>query len=131
MSMSQESSDEILVDQLARGANQIEAGDAAGVSDRTVRRRLEDPQFVSRVRARRSAILDEVNAFIVSSARAAAETIDELRLGAESESVRLNAALAVIRTSRSIVEVDALGERLSGVEQKLVELEAQLREEDT
>jgi hypothetical protein len=76
-----------------------------------VRRRLEDPQFVSRVRARRSAILDEVNAFIVSSARAAAETIDELRLGAESESVRLNAALAVIRTSRSIVEVDALGER--------------------
>jgi hypothetical protein len=45
--------------------------------------------------------------------------------------VRLNAALAVIRTSRSIVEVDALGERLSGVEQKLVELEAQLREEDT
>lgn len=43
---------------LARGLTQVEAGEAAGVSDRTVRTRLQDPAFVALVRQLRSRLLD-------------------------------------------------------------------------
>ena len=41
----------VLITALASGATQPNAGRAAGMSDRTVRRRLADPEFAARVAA--------------------------------------------------------------------------------
>ena len=57
--MRQESSDAILVERLSRGATQVDAALDAGVTTRTVRRRLADASFVGRVRERRSQLFDE------------------------------------------------------------------------
>ena len=46
-----EARDVVLITALASGATQANAGRAAGMSDRTVRRRLADPEFAARVAA--------------------------------------------------------------------------------
>src|ERR1035441_6689538 len=46
---SDDGTDAALIDALARGKSQAEAGRAVGRSDRTVRRRMKDPDFLERL----------------------------------------------------------------------------------
>jgi len=51
--------DDILVQALAEGSTQEVAADRAGISTRTVRRRVRDPEFARKVRTARREMTDE------------------------------------------------------------------------
>jgi hypothetical protein len=110
--------DAALIEALARGATHAAAARAAGMSERTVRRRLEDPVFRARVEARRQELFDEAAARIVSAADRAATTLVEL-LEAESEAVRLRAAQALLADARATVSLASLESKLTLLEEHL------------
>jgi hypothetical protein len=94
-SVSREATDETLVESLARGATQVSAAADAGVSDRTVRRRLEDPEFVAQVRAVRRELVDQATDEATALLSEAIESIaDVMRTG--DPATRLRAATAMI-----------------------------------
>jgi hypothetical protein len=70
--------DQVLVAALAGGATYDRAGAAAGLSERTVRRRMADPAFRARVREASSELASAVAARLTASSVTAAD-----RLGVE------------------------------------------------
>ena len=87
---------DLLTAALASGRSYREAGAAAGISERTVRRRMADPGFRGKVVELRGAEIDRTRGLIVREAPAAVAALSELAAAAESESVRLGAARAVL-----------------------------------
>src|SRR5680860_1857829 len=83
--------DEVLAQALAEGASQVEAGNRAGVSDRTVRRRLREPAFRELVNQKRRDMITEASGRSSAQLNAAVATLTELLSSAE-DSVRLRAA---------------------------------------
>jgi hypothetical protein len=113
--------DDVLVEELAVGHTQVEAAERAGVSPRTVARRLEDPKFRGRVRARRDeryaqstdrvvALLPEA---IVAFSRVLAETDDD--------AIRLRAAKNIVDAAGRLRALEVEG-RLAEVETRLDQL---------
>lgn len=88
--------DDLLVAALASGRSYREAGAAAGVSERTVRRRMADPGFRGKVVELRGAEIDRIRGLILREAPAAVAALSDLAAHAESESARLGAAKAVL-----------------------------------
>jgi len=104
-----------LVAALAEGATQVEAGRRAGVTDRTVRRRLDEPEFLERVRTERAAMLGRASgrsAALVVEAMAVVQTL----LGSDDEPIQLRAAQLAIDTARKFVTDDEVQARLSRLE---------------
>lgn len=85
---------EILIHALASGANRLEAAKAAGVSVRTVARRLDRPEFQQRLNEARQAIFGEATATLSSHLTAASQTLVSL-LNAKGEMTRLGAARSI------------------------------------
>jgi hypothetical protein len=88
--------DDVLAAALASGRSYREAGAAAGISERTVRRRMADPGFRGKVVGLRGAEIERTRGLILREAPAAVAALSDLAAGAESESVRLGAAKAVL-----------------------------------
>jgi hypothetical protein len=103
---------------LAQGHTSDKAGEAAGVSGRTVRRWREDPAFEAEVQEARRAILTEAVAALGAAAR---EAVDTLRaaLSEESPSIRVRAAVAIIGALPSLSEHADLNDRLARLEAAL------------
>ena len=104
-----------LVAALAEGATQVEAARRAGVTDRTVRRRLDEPEFLERVRTERAAMLGRASgrsAALVVEAMAVVQTL----LGSDDEPIQLRAAQLAIDTARKFVTDDEVQARLSRLE---------------
>ena len=91
-----QNADTVLVASLAAGQTYAAAAEAAGVSERTARRRMSDPSFIRRVDAGRVEIVSAAVNRAVDAAVEAVDTMIELMRGAESESVRLRAASGVL-----------------------------------
>jgi DNA-binding LacI/PurR family transcriptional regulator len=116
--------DAVLVAALASGATQREAAEQAGVSERTVRRRLDDDDFRSAVEEARREMVAQAVAHLSGTATDAAKTLRAL-LKARSEHARLGAARAVLdylRQHRAEVEVE---ERIAELERRAREIEEQ------
>jgi hypothetical protein len=107
--------DDTLVDSLATGDTQIEAGQLAGVSDRTVRRRLVDDAFVERVQMRRAELLGRAAGRSAALASDAVRVLGEL-LDCDALSVRLGAARTAIDVARHLVTEDDIIIRLARLE---------------
>ena len=107
--------DDLLAAALASGRSYRAAGAAAGISERTVRRRMADPTFRGRVAELRGAEIDRTRGLILREAPAAVAALSDLAAGAESESVRLGAAKAVLGLALPRVGDFAL-ESISAVE---------------
>src|SRR4051794_40072753 len=88
--------DEILVAALAAGMSYREAGAEAGVSDRTVRRRMKKAAFRTRVAEQSQERAEQVRALLLNAGPTAAITLAKLVAEAESESVRLGAARVLL-----------------------------------
>jgi hypothetical protein len=112
-------SDQLLVAALAGGATQAEAGAAAGVSERTVRRRLADPGFADRVREERSALVARIGARLTGLTVHAVDALAELLAAGVADGVRLRTALGVLDSSRTWRDAGEVEERLRAVEQAL------------
>ena len=91
-----EPEDELLIAYLAAGHTQVQAAAMVGRSDRTVRRRLQDPDFQERLHAAQAKRVAEERARLKASADRAQGVIDELLEPGVSDTVRLRAATLVL-----------------------------------
>lgn len=100
---------------LAQGTNSDKAGEAAGVSGRTVRRWREDPTFEAEVQKARQTILAEAVAALGAAARDAVSTL-HAALGDESANVRVRAASVLLSALPGLTEHLELSERIAALE---------------
>ena len=112
-------SDDVLLIALACGATVEKAASQAGVSVSTVKRRLGDPAFRTRLRGVRSEIVERATGILTASAMESAKTLLELQKASTAAAVRLGAARSVLEMGMKLREVVDIEERLSALEQRL------------
>ena len=88
--------DAVLISQLAVGHTYADAADTAGVSERTARRRMNEPTFRSHVEAAQADMLSCALGRAAVAASEAVETLLRLMQSAESESVQVRAASTLL-----------------------------------
>jgi hypothetical protein len=108
-----------LVMALACGASPESAAQKAGLSLRTVYRRLAEPAFGARVRQVRGELLRRAAGMFTVAGMGAIKTLMALQESAASESVRLQAARALIELGCKLRESEELMERLASLEARL------------
>jgi hypothetical protein len=94
-----------------------EAAADAGMSERTVYRRLADPQFTEKLQSLRTQILVQAVGKLVDASVKAAETLKEL-CEADSEQVRLGASRSILELSCKLHEKVALKDSVAMLEQQ-------------
>jgi len=109
--------DDKLLRALACGATVESAAREAGVSPRTVYRRLEDPEFCRRLQALRADIVVRTAAALTAASTEAVRTLVELMKPTSPANIRLGASRAVIESSMRLREIAELEERLTALEQ--------------
>lgn len=110
--------DDMLVLALARGETLATAAQLAGVSERTVNRRLTLRDFRGEVQRMRSQLVDAAAGKITSGMDAAAECLRKL-LASDSDAIKLSAARALFDIGIRLKEVVELESRLQAVEDRL------------
>jgi hypothetical protein len=112
--------DEALLAALAAGKTSAEAADMAGVSPRTIARRLTDPAFRQRLAELRGEMVSRASGRMADSMTEAADTLRAL-LQAEAESTRLGAARSILELGNKLRDAVELEERLAALEKRLTE----------
>jgi hypothetical protein len=108
-----------LVLALACGATVENAARTAGVSWRTVYRRLADPAFHKRLRAARADMLQRATGMLTAAALEAVKTLLGLQQASVAAGVRLGAARAVLEIGLKLREVADLEARLAALEERV------------
>jgi hypothetical protein len=101
---------------LACGASPENAAQKAGLSRRTVYRRLADPAFRAQVAEVRAEMVRRAAGMFTAAGMAAIKTLTTLQESATSESVRLGAARATIELGCKLRETAEWAERLAALE---------------
>lgn len=112
------SADDALALALAAGSTVAAAATRAGVSERTVYRRLEDVAFRHHVTSTRTQFVSQTVGLLADAMTEAARTLREL-LMAESDAVRLGAARAILDAGVKLRESEELAERIALLESHL------------
>ena len=112
--------DEVLVSLLAGGTTRQAAAAKAGVGERTVYRRLEDPDFRSRIEQSRADMLARTSAMLTAAGVTATETLLAL-LAAESDVVKLGAATRILELGGKFRTEEQIEARLAALEAQLQE----------
>ncbi|MQA01005.1 MAG: hypothetical protein GEU80_17100 [Dehalococcoidia bacterium] len=107
--------DGVLVAALAAGRTMHVAAVEAGVGERTVRRRIADPEFHAALLDARAQMLDAALGRLSDAATRAVETLVD-SLDAESESVRVTAATALLDRLLRVREAASIETRLAALE---------------
>jgi hypothetical protein len=106
-----------LVLALARGLSVAKAAESAGLSERTVHRRLQDPGFRQQINEVRATLVERAAGRLAGGMTAAAATLTKL-LTARSETVRLGSARALLELAVKIRESVELESRILALEQR-------------
>ena len=114
---SRHNQDEVIVEAIARGEGQTATATMAGCSVSTIRRRLEDPQFRSRIDRFRQTMLDAASGRLGSILDRAVKTLEGLLSDETPPAVRLAAA-------KSAIELTIRTREIISIEVRLAELEA-------
>ena len=115
-----ENADVALLVALVAGATVADAASRAGVGERTVFRRLDDPNFRGELSTLRRRLLDDAVAEMTDATVDAARTLRALTGPNEAASVRLGAARAVIELGIRLREHAELEARVDAVETVLM-----------
>jgi len=115
--------DGLLASLLASGRTIPDAAREAGVSGRTVWRRMQNPDFRAQVAGLRAAALERAAALLGDLSVSAAATLGRL-LKADSEQAQLGAARAILELGGKLRETVDLEQRLAEAERLLAEREA-------
>jgi len=91
--------DEVLLDALATGLSYLEAGEIAGLSARTVRRRLTAPDFAAELARRRAMRVSDVTGRLVAASERAVQVLLEL-LESQVAGERLRSAELILNMGR-------------------------------
>lgn len=108
-SRKQSTSDQILLASLAAGASHADAARAAGVSERTVRRRAATPEFDAQLTQARDEHVAQFTHRLTGLLPTAVATLTELMAPDISPGIRLRAAsntIAITRTWRDATEIE-------------------------
>jgi hypothetical protein len=108
--------DGTLILALACGTPVEAAAGKAGVSERTVYRRLADPEFRQRVHQTRADMVERAASLLTAAALQAVKTLLSLQETAVSAAVRLGAARTVLEMSIRLRELSDFEERLLALE---------------
>jgi len=111
--------DSAILAALAGGATAAEAARAAGVSERTVRRRQAEPSFADDLDEARRALLRTALDRLSAAATTAVDTLSILMDAEVAPSVRLGAAKAVIELGSRLRAEQELSDRLLAIEEHL------------
>jgi hypothetical protein len=106
----------------AKDLQQLAAANKAGLSRRTVYRRLADPDFRAQVTEVRAEMVRRAAGMVSAAGLGAAKTLTALQESATSESVRLGAARATIELGCKLRETVEWTERLAALEGRLEDL---------
>ena len=109
---------EVLVTALARGTSHTAAAKLAGVSRRTVQRKLDDPKFREKIQRLRNGLIGEATGRVVGLLDAASNALNDL-LVSETESIRLSAARCVFDVALKLKECSDLESRLQILEDRI------------
>jgi hypothetical protein len=109
-------SDPALISLLAAGNTVQETAKLVGVPERTIFRRLEDPDFIQKIDETRDAITTRSTAVLTAASTEAATVLSSL-LKSENESIRLEAAKALLDTALRWRESCTLLERIVALEE--------------
>jgi hypothetical protein len=107
--------DAIILARLTAGATRAEAAKAAGVSETTVYRKLQEAEFAGQLRELRRAIVDAATGRALSLVGEALDTMGEL-LKSGNDGVRLGAARTILDSALRLHEQNDLAERLAALE---------------
>ncbi len=113
--MSRRSADMLLVSALAAGLSQPAAARHAGVSERTVRRRLEDAEFAANVDQARAAVVERTSAQLLGATEQAVAALRDL-VESAPPAVRVRAALGLLTTAAAWRESGETERRLAALE---------------
>lgn len=110
--------DEILLMALACGSTIDAAAAKARVNARTVKRRLQNPEFLAKLRELKDGMVRRAASMLTAAAMESVRTLTAL-LGKETPpAVRLGAARAIIELGVRLRESADLHERLTALEQQ-------------
>ena len=117
---SRQKRDEALALALARGLSNADAARSAGLSPRTVNRKMTEPEFKRRVAQLRTQLTEQA---VGSLADAAVEAVATLRklLKAKSDTIRLGSSRAILENTMKMRESAELAGRLDELEVRLQE----------
>src|SRR5690348_7999316 len=101
---------------LACGATVENAARQCGLCERTVYRRLEDPDFSQRLRQLRADMVQRTAGALTAASTESVRTLLELQKAAAPPAVRLGAARSVLEIGIKLREVADLEERLTALE---------------
>ncbi|HEY7153831.1 MAG TPA: helix-turn-helix domain-containing protein [Gemmataceae bacterium] len=104
---------------LACGATVENAARQCGLSERTVYRRLGEPDFRQRLQQLRTDMIQRTAGALTAAATEAVRTLLELQKAAAPPAVRLGAARSVLEIGIKLREAADLEERLAALEQQL------------
>ena len=107
--------DPVLIAALAGGATNLDAAQQAGVSEKTVYRRLADAEFRQQVADARAELIARAVGALADASATAATTLRTL-LEAESESVRLGAARSILELATRLRASEEFERRLATLE---------------
>ena len=105
---------------ISSGSTIVEAAERAGISERTVRRRLDNPDYKVEISRLRGKLLDAAVGKLVAATTEAAATMQAL-LEADSEHVRLGAAKGILEFGLSLQEALDTQTRITTLEELYVE----------
>lgn len=105
----------LLVLALARGLNIRSAAKVSGYSERQVHRKLDDPEFRSRVSKMSCAIVGRSVGILAAAAAEAAQTLRKL-LKCSSDQVKLAAARSILELGTKLREATDLAARVELLE---------------
>jgi len=112
--------DDRLVVALLAGATYAQAAADAGVSERTVRRRLADPDFVERLESERRDLFDKATARLLSAVPIAQSTLVRIcTTDSAPATARVNASKAILQYAREYLHDSTIEARLAQVEAAL------------
>jgi hypothetical protein len=112
---------------LACGATVENAARQCGVSESTVYRRLDDPDFRRQLQALRADMVQRAAALLTAAAVEAVKTLVVLQGAATPPAVRLGAARAVLEIGTKLREVAELEQRLAALEEYMLAKQSQGR----
>src|SRR5262249_44209430 len=96
---------------------------AVGLSERTISRRLADPDFRREVSRLRSDMIQRALGKMAATMSRAADTLRRL-LSADSDSIRLSAVRSLLELGTKLRESTELEERLTALEERITRVKA-------
>jgi hypothetical protein len=109
--------DEVLLTALACGATVDNAAHAAGMSARTVHRRLKEPTFQQRLQQARTEMIQRTAAMLTAAGLESVKTLLNLQQPASPAGVRLGAARSILELGVKLREASEMAQRLAALEE--------------